>query len=107
MRTVNLLARPDSGKVLIDGEDLLTKRPNELRLARPRIGMISQHLNLLANRTVAGNVALPLEVAGWKPTEIRSRVAEILELVQVDRVLGDDPCQCRPGDSRPASRPTG
>ena len=83
LRTINLLKRPDSGKVLIDGEDLLAKRPDELRLARQRIGMIFQHLNLLANRTVAGNVALPLEVAGWKPAEIRSRVAEMLELMQI------------------------
>jgi D-methionine transport system ATP-binding protein len=83
LRTINLLERPDNGRVLIDGEDLLAKKPDELRLALRRIGMIFQHLNLLANRTVAGNVALPLEMAGWKPAEIRSRVAEMLELMQI------------------------
>jgi D-methionine transport system ATP-binding protein len=83
LRAINLLERPDHGRVLIDGEDLLAKKPEELRLARQQIGMIFQHFNLLANRTVAGNVALPLEVAGWKPSEIRSRVAEMLELTQI------------------------
>ncbi|WP_165235218.1 methionine ABC transporter ATP-binding protein [Aquisphaera insulae] len=83
LRAINLLERPDDGRVLIDGEDLLAKRPHELRQTRQRIGMIFQHFNLLANRTVAGNVAFPLEVAGWRPPDIRPRVAEMLELMQI------------------------
>lgn len=83
LRAINLLERPDSGRVLIDGEDVLAKKPKALRLVRQKIGMIFQHFHLLANRTVADNVAFPLEVAGWKQPDIRVRVAELLETMQI------------------------
>src|SRR5690606_40809702 len=53
----------------------------ELRRMRQRIGMVFQHFNLLRSRTVAGNVALPLEIAGRPRAEIRQRVQELLEWV--------------------------
>ena len=53
----------------------------ELRKARQNIGMVFQQFNLLANRTVAGNVAFPLEIAGWQPEKIAARVKECLEIV--------------------------
>lgn len=83
LRAINLLERPDTGKVLFASENLLRKSPKQLRQARQHIGMIFQHFNLLANRTVAENVAFPLHVAGWKKPDIRTRVAEVLELVQI------------------------
>lgn len=83
LRTLNLLEVPDSGRVLLDGSDLVKKNKQELRLARQKVGMIFQHFNLLANRTVAGNVALALEIAGWKKADIDQRVIECLELVQL------------------------
>ncbi len=83
LRAINLLERPDSGRVLIAGEDVLSKREKELRTARQKIGMIFQHFNLLANRTVADNIAFPLQIAGWKKPDIQARVAEVLELVQI------------------------
>src|SRR5690606_19493870 len=52
-----------------------------LRRLRRRIGMIFQHFNLLASRTVAGNVAFPLELAGEAPARIAARVDELLERV--------------------------
>lgn len=81
IRCVNLLERPTSGTVEVDGKDLLSLSPRALREARQGIGMIFQHFNLFASRTVAGNVAYPLEVAGWRGEQIRPRVAELLELV--------------------------
>lgn len=83
LRALNLLERPDSGRVLFHQEDILTKSPQELRNLRQKIGMIFQHFNLLANRTVAENVALPLEIAGWDKSKIQSRVKECLELVHL------------------------
>ena len=85
VRLINLLERPDQGDVLVGGHEMTRLSPARLREARQDIGMIFQQYTLLANRTVAGNVALPLQIAGWKPEAIAKRVAECLELVQ----LGD------------------
>lgn len=83
LRSINLLERPESGKILLNNEDLLSKNAQELRVSRQKIGMIFQHFNLLSNRTVAQNIAFPLEVAGWKKADIAPRVKEVLELVRI------------------------
>ncbi|HEX2981614.1 MAG TPA: ATP-binding cassette domain-containing protein [Anaerolineaceae bacterium] len=81
IRCVNLLERPDSGSIRVDGQELTALSPAELRQARTRIGMIFQHFNLLNSRTVAGNVAFPLEVTGLNRAERDARVRELLEMV--------------------------
>ncbi|WNG18702.1 methionine ABC transporter ATP-binding protein [Cystobacter fuscus] len=81
IRCVNLLERPSSGEVRVEGRDMLALEPHELRQARQGIGMIFQHFNLFSSQTVAGNVAYPLEVAGWPRPRIQERVAELLQLV--------------------------
>ena len=81
IRCVNLLERPTSGLVEVDGVELTTLSDHELTLARRKIGMIFQHFNLLASRTVFANVALPLELAGLNKEEIQHRVSTLLELV--------------------------
>ena len=81
IRCVNLLERPDAGRVVVGGQDLTTMRPDALRVARRGIGMIFQHFNLLSGRTVAAIVALALEIAGVPRTERAIRVAELLPLV--------------------------
>ncbi len=83
LRTLNFLEVPDSGHIYFQGEDLVKKSKSEMRLVRQKMGMIFQHFNLLANKTVADNVALPLEIAGWKKADIEKRVVECLELVQL------------------------
>ncbi|WEH42773.1 ATP-binding cassette domain-containing protein [Streptomyces sp. AM 2-1-1] len=87
IRCVNLLERPTSGTVTVAGQDLTAlagrgpRAGKELRAARSRIGMVFQHFNLLASRTVQGNVELPLEILGV-PGRDRSRKAlELLDLV--------------------------
>lgn len=81
IRCVNLLERPTSGKVLVDGRDLTQLSASELTLARREIGMIFQHFNLLNSRTVFGNVALPLELENRPKAEIKAKVTELLNLV--------------------------
>ncbi|HLU98532.1 MAG TPA: ATP-binding cassette domain-containing protein, partial [Thermobifida alba] len=81
LRCVNLLERPDRGEVRVDGRNLTELSPTQLRAARRGIGMIHQHFALLSSRTVAGNVAFPLEIAGVPRAERRRRVAELLDLV--------------------------
>ncbi|WP_405020416.1 ATP-binding cassette domain-containing protein [Kitasatospora sp. NBC_00070] len=87
IRCVNMLERPSSGTVTVDGVDL-TALPGteqragaELRAARRRIGMVFQHFNLLASRTVQQNVELPLEIIGLDRTQRRRKAGELLELV--------------------------
>ncbi|HAI05488.1 MAG TPA: methionine ABC transporter ATP-binding protein MetN, partial [Pantoea sp.] len=81
IRCVNLLERPTSGRVLVDGADLTALNERQLTQARRQIGMIFQHFNLMNSRTVAGNVSLPLELGNLSREQIKARVAELLELV--------------------------
>ncbi|MEC5397385.1 methionine ABC transporter ATP-binding protein [Uliginosibacterium sp. H1] len=81
VRSLNLLHRPSSGTVRVAGRELTALSPEALREARHEIGMIFQHFNLLSSRTVYGNVALPLELAGQSRTQIREAVEPLLELV--------------------------
>ncbi|HLU55949.1 MAG TPA: methionine ABC transporter ATP-binding protein [Pseudonocardia sp.] len=80
-RCIPLLERPDSGAVRVDGTDLVALRGAALRDERRRIGVVPQGDSLLRQRSVAGNVALPLEAAGAARAERAGRVAELLELV--------------------------
>ena len=81
VRAINLLERPASGRVVVNGTDLTSLRPPELRRERQKIGMIFQHFNLMHTRTVWDNAAFALKVAGRSRAEIRQRVPELLALV--------------------------
>lgn len=81
LRLVNALETPTSGRVEIDGRDITGLRERELRALRGDIGMIFQQFNLFDSRTVAGNVAYPLEVAGKSRAEVKARVSELLDFV--------------------------
>ncbi|MEW5509529.1 methionine ABC transporter ATP-binding protein [Pseudomonas antarctica] len=81
LRCLNLLERPTCGRILLDGQDLTQLSDKQLREQRQRIGMIFQGFNLLHSRTVAGNVAVPLEIAQVPKVERAARVAELLALV--------------------------
>ncbi|TAL74680.1 MAG: methionine ABC transporter ATP-binding protein [Rhodanobacter sp.] len=82
LRLINLLERPSGGRILIGDTDITALDEPALRAQRRRIGMIFQHFNLLASRTVAANVALPLRLAGERnASTIRARVDELLERV--------------------------
>ncbi|MFV3073633.1 methionine ABC transporter ATP-binding protein [Niveispirillum fermenti] len=100
LRAVNMLERPDAGRVVVDGTDLTMLDEPALRRVRQSIGMIFQHFNLLANRTVAGNVALSLELAGWNRDRIGPRVAELLALVGLTEKAGQYPAALSGGQKQ-------
>lgn len=81
IRCLNLLERPTSGRILINGSDITQLDKAGLREHRLRTGMIFQHFNLLHARTVADNVAVPLEIAGTPKALRQERVEELLWLV--------------------------
>ena len=100
IRCVNLLERPTSGRILIDGADITTLRGAALRRARQNIGMIFQGFNLLESRSVAGNVALPLEVMGLGGRERKARVAELLDLVGLTHRASAHPARLSGGQKQ-------
>ncbi|MGA4976557.1 methionine ABC transporter ATP-binding protein [Streptomyces cinereoruber] len=87
IRCVNLLERPTSGTVTVDGVDLTAlagkgrRAGKDLRRARSSIGMVFQHFNLLSSRTVKDNIELPLEILGTSGAERSRRALELLDLV--------------------------
>ena len=81
VRCINFLEQPTSGSVVIDGKDLASLSPKELRQLRQQVSMIFQHFNLLSQRDVRGNIAFAMEIAGMKRPQIEKRIDELLEIV--------------------------
>ncbi|WP_106584006.1 methionine ABC transporter ATP-binding protein [Murinocardiopsis flavida] len=100
LRCVNLLERPTDGVVRVAGEELTALSGARLRAARRSIGMVHQHFALLSSRTVASNVAFPLEVAGVGRAERGRRVGELLELVGLSDKAKAHPAQLSGGQKQ-------
>ncbi len=81
IRCLSGIIKPSDGKILFHQKDISHLKGQNLRQFRMKIGMIFQHFNLLSSRTVAGNVAYPLEIAGLSKEEQNKRVDELLKLV--------------------------
>lgn len=98
LRMVNGLERPSSGQVLVNGHDVAVAEGADLRRTRRQVGMIFQHFNLLSSRTVAGNIALPLEIAG--EADIAPRVAELIQRVGLDAQANRYPAELSGGQKQ-------
>ncbi|WP_417583986.1 methionine ABC transporter ATP-binding protein [Nitrincola sp.] len=82
LRLINRLEEPSGGRILVADEDVTALDAKGLRRFRQGLGMIFQHFNLLASKTVADNVAMPLKLAGeYSNAQIRERVAILLDRV--------------------------
>jgi D-methionine transport system ATP-binding protein len=100
LRCINRLETPDSGTVSVGGREITALSRRELAGCRRKIGVIFQQFNLLDSRTVAGNVAFPLEVAGTDRAAVSARVAEMLELVGLSDKRGFYPGQLSGGQKQ-------
>ena len=100
IRCINVLERPDSGKVIIDGQEISALVDRQLRAARKKIGMIFQHFNLLTSRTVRQNIAVPLELAGLPRKVINAEVRRLLELVDLLDKADSYPAQLSGGQKQ-------
>ncbi|MFS0784017.1 methionine ABC transporter ATP-binding protein [Bacillus sp. 1P06AnD] len=81
LRCINLLERPTSGSIYVDGQDLTKLKSEELRRARLKIGMIFQHFYLISQKTIYENIAFSLKAAKTPASEIKARVEELLDIV--------------------------
>ncbi len=81
VRCINMLERPTSGSVLIDGEDIGRLPEAKLRRVRRNVTMIFQNFNLLMQRNCLDNICFPLELAGVKKPEAKKYAFELLETV--------------------------
>ena len=115
VRCINMLEKPTSGQVIIDDKDLTKMNESQLRAERKNIGMIFQHFNLLSSRTVAENIAFPLELVGaskdviekkvldakaMMPEVIEKKVASLLDLVGLSDRAGNYPSQLSGGQKQ-------
>ena len=100
VRCINLLERPTSGKVTVDGQDITAMSESQLRQARKSIGMIFQHFNLLSSATVYENVAFPLRLVNTPKEKIDSKVTELLELVGLADKANQYPSQLSGGQKQ-------
>lgn len=81
IRCINRLEEPTSGSILIDGQDIMKQKDEDMMKIRRKIGMIFQSFNLLSRRDCSKNIAFPLEVSDCNKSYINKRVDELLELV--------------------------
>lgn len=100
VRCLNLLERPTSGTVKVNGKNLTELSEKELRKERQKIGMIFQHFNLLMQRTALDNVCFPMEIAGIGKAESRKKALEYLRIVGLEEKALSYPSQLSGGQKQ-------
>lgn len=100
LRSINLLAKPTSGTVIINGTDITRLNLAQLKYQRRHIGMIFQHFHLLQLRTVFENIAFPLELLGKPKAKIREEVVKLLELIHLQEHQHHYPAQLSGGQQQ-------
>jgi D-methionine transport system ATP-binding protein len=100
VRCMNLLEKPDSGEILIEGQNLLAMGKEQLRVQRQKIGMIFQHFNLLEQQTVLKNVCFPLEIRKVPAKERKEKALSLLKKVGLEEKVNAYPSQLSGGQKQ-------
>lgn len=100
IRCINILERPDEGKIIFKGEVISKLSERELRERRKKIGMIFQHFNLFNSRNVYKNIAYPLKGSGLTAGEIEDKVLDLLKLVGLENKADFYPSQLSGGEKQ-------
>lgn len=100
IRCLATLVKPSSGRILFHETDIAELEGKNLRHFRKNIGMIFQHFNLLSSRTVAGNIAYPLEIVNASKEEQDRRVDELLGLIGLKEKKDAYPLQLSGGEKQ-------
>ena len=87
LRCINGLEDYSDGSLLVNNKEIKTLGKDELREFRKNIGMIFQHFSLIQRKTVFENVALPMQLWGFKKEIISKKVKDLLELVGLDKKI--------------------
>lgn len=103
VRCINLLERPDQGRIWIGDTEITALKGKSLRKQRRKIGMIFQQFHLFASRNVYENVAYPLKHQGLTGQEIKKRVEELLNLVGLEDKASAYPSQLSGGQKQRAA----
>lgn len=98
LRMIILEEKPDSGRILIENQDLAKIRPQDAPLLRRKIGFVHQDIKLLPQRTAQENVAFAMEVNGIATSQILSDVPKILDLVGLGDKGGSFPNELSGGE---------
>ena len=100
LRIINLLEKPDSGYVMVDGQDITRLNTMALRETRHKMGMIFQHFNLLANKTVYDNIALAMRIQGISEDQIKTKIDELLPVVELENKVHAYPAELSGGQKQ-------
>ena len=100
VRMINALEKPTSGSIIVNDENVLELRGENLRGFRKNIGMIFQHFNLLQSHTVFQNIAIPLELEHWPKSKITARVNQLLKFVGLDEKANSFPNELSGGQKQ-------
>lgn len=100
LRCLNLLEKPTSGDILIDGVSITKLGKKELRDERLKIGMIFQHFYLISAKTVFENIAFALKAAGKTKDQIQRRTLELLKMVGLENQKDQYPAQLSGGQKQ-------
>ena len=100
VRCINMLERPNEGKVIVNGREMMQLSPAELRDARREITMIFQQFNLLMQRSCLKNICFPMELAGVKKADAEKRARELLEMVGLPDKANAYPAQLSGGQKQ-------
>ncbi len=100
MRCINGLEDYTDGSLKVNNKEIKNLKKDELREFRKNIGMIFQHFSLIQRKTVYENVALPMELWGYRKDEISKKVKDLLSLVGLDEKLDSYPSQLSGGQKQ-------
>ncbi|PRD44155.1 methionine ABC transporter ATP-binding protein [Sphingobacterium haloxyli] len=100
VRTINLLERPTSGNIYLSNKNIVSLSEKELIPFRRKIGMIFQHFNLLSSRTVFDNVAFPLQLTKRTKSEIKEKVDNLLNMVDLSEKREEYPAALSGGQKQ-------
>lgn len=100
LRCLNGLESYDTGSILIKDKEIKDLNKLEIRELRKDIGMIFQNFNLLERKNVYENIALPLELWGYKKEQVKERVLELLKLVDLENKIKSMPSELSGGQKQ-------
>ncbi|MFC4775851.1 amino acid ABC transporter ATP-binding protein [Paenibacillus sp. GCM10023252] len=104
LRCLNLLERPESGDIRIQGKSLMQAKPAEIAGIRTEIGMVFQHFHLFPHRKVIDNMTLsPIQVRKLSPDQARAKAMELLTKVGMAHKAEDYPASLSGGQSQRAA----